>query len=454
MSTPGTTEACRRPRLLVIASTFPAAADDGTPAFVRDLALAEAEEFDTLVLVPRVPGAALREDRGGLLVRRFRYFPRRWEDLADGAIVENLRRRRSRWLQVLPFVLAETWALRRAIRRHRPDVLHVHWIVPQGLAALLVGRKVPWLITSHGGDLYALSDPASGWLKRAVLRRAGAVTAMNGDMAARLIAQGAAPETTHVLPMGADVDLIRAGGAAEEQVPGRILFVGRLVEKKGLAVLIDALRGVRAPGWSLEVAGDGPLRAELTARAEGLPVTFRGALPRTEIAKAYARSVVVAVPSVAAASGDQEGLPVALLEAMAAGCAVIGSRIAGIDAAVVDGDSGLLVPPGNAAALAAALDELLCDADRRAKLGAAARARADGFSVAAAGARYRSLLRDVAGSCAAGSCGPRWRRTSRHPSGSVCPGPRPRAAPPAECRRPGRSLSAASPSSVLCRGAA
>jgi glycosyltransferase involved in cell wall biosynthesis len=397
MWTPKVAEAGRRPTLLVLASTYPGAADDGTPAFVRDLAVAESADFDTVVLVPRVPGAARREVADGIAVERFRYFPRRWEDLADGAILENLRRRPSRWLQVLPFVLAESWALRRAVRRHRPDVLHVHWIVPQGIAALLAARDVPWLVTTLGGDVYALSDPVSARLKRAVLRRSGAVTAMNADMTARLVAQGAPAGHTHVLPMGADVTAVRAAGAGVTRAPGRILFVGRLVEKKGLAVLLDALRRVRTPGWSLEVVGDGPLRPALEAAAAGLPVTFRGALPRTELARAYARSEVVAVPSVAAASGDQDGLPVALLEAMAAGCAVVGSRIAGIDAAVLDGDSGLLVPPGDAAALAATLDDLLGDPEKRAKLGAAARARSEEFSVAEVGARYRALLREVAG---------------------------------------------------------
>lgn len=383
-----------RPRLLVLASTFPASADDGTPAFVRDLASHEAGEFDTVVLVPRVPGAPRRETDGGIVVERFRYFPRRWEDLADGAILENLRRRPSRWLQVVPFLVAEAYALRRAVRRHRPDVVHLHWIVPQGFAALLGAPRVPWLVTTLGGDVYGLQDPLSVRVKRAVLRRAGAVTAMNADMRAQLIEQGARAGTTHVLPMGADVDTVRAAGEGVERVPGRIVFVGRLVEKKGLAVLLEALRRVDAQ-WSLEVVGDGPLRAPLEAAAAGLPVRFLGALPRTELAKAYARSEVVAVPSVPAASGDQDGLPVALLEAMAAGCAVVGSRIAGIDAAVVDGDSGLLVPPGDAPALAAALTELLGDADRRVKLGAAARSRADEFSVPVIGERYVELLHGI-----------------------------------------------------------
>ena len=387
----------RRPRLVVLASTFPAVSGDSTPAFVRDLAAAEATEFDTLVLVPRVPGARPHERAGRLAVRRFRYFPRRWEDLAEGAILENLRRRPSRWLQVLPFVVAEAWALRRAVRRHRPDVLHVHWLLPQGVAALIAGREVPWILTTHGGDVYGLRDPLSRRLMGLVLREAAAVTAPNSDMTDRLVRLGAAPDSVHVLPMGADVDAVRAAGVGVERVPGRIVVVGRLVEKKGVGVLLDALRRLEPSGWSLEVVGDGPLRAELESAAAGLPVTFLGALPRRDVALAFARAEVVVVPSVPAASGDQDGLPVTLLEGMAAGCAVVGSRIAGIESAIVEGDSGLLVPPGDAGALAAALADLLADADRRAKLGAAARARAEDFSVAAAGHRYRALLREVAG---------------------------------------------------------
>ena len=94
-----------RPRLLVLASTFPTSPDDGTPAFVRDLAAREGEEFDVMVVVPRVPGGSAREVDGMMVVERFRYFPSRWEDLADGAIIENLRARPSRWLQVLPFMI-------------------------------------------------------------------------------------------------------------------------------------------------------------------------------------------------------------------------------------------------------------------------------------------------------------------------------------------------------------
>jgi glycosyltransferase involved in cell wall biosynthesis len=343
-----------------------------------------------------VPGAPREEEDGPLRVVRFRYFPSRFETLAHGAIIENLRSRRWSWLQVVPFLLAEAFALRRLVREHRPDVLHIHWILPQGAVALLTARAVPWLVTTLGGDVYALRNPLAIRLKRMVVRRARAVTTMNSDMRDRLVAIGAPATTTHVMPMGADVDAVRSAAAGIAPVPGRLLFVGRLVEKKGLVVLLDALRMIPAGvTWSLDIVGDGPLRSRLEAAAQGLPVRFLGQLGRDELSRSLGASSVVVVPSVPAASGDQDGLPVALLEAMAVGRPAVGSRLSGIDDAIVDGETGLLVPAGDAGALATALEKLLTDTALCASLGAAASQRAESFSVSAIGSRYSSLLDEV-----------------------------------------------------------
>ena len=239
------------------ASTYPARAGDGTPAFVRDLAAAESSRYETTVLVPSVPGSVGDEVDGALDVRRFRFFPRRWEDLADGAILENLRSRKSRWLQVPAFLLAEVLAVRRLVRSIQPDVLHVHWLIPQGLAALVAAPRVPKLVTTLGGDLYGLRDPVSRRLIRLVLANSAAVTTMNSEMRDKLIGLGADPAATHVLPMGADVEMIRPLAAASERQPNRILFVGRLVEKKGATVLLAALKELGPGGYELRIVGDG-----------------------------------------------------------------------------------------------------------------------------------------------------------------------------------------------------
>ncbi|WIB35297.1 hypothetical protein DEJ15_13280 [Curtobacterium sp. MCJR17_043] len=135
--------ATARPRLLVLASTFPSHPDDGVPAFVLDLARQEAVEFDTAVLTPRVAGAARAETVDGVRVRRFAYFPRRFEDLADGAILDNLKADRKRVLQVPALVAAQWLAVRRAVRAGKPDVIHAHWAIPQAFVAALAAPGVP-----------------------------------------------------------------------------------------------------------------------------------------------------------------------------------------------------------------------------------------------------------------------------------------------------------------------
>lgn len=381
-----------RPRLLVLASTFPSSPSDPTPGFVRDLCREEARSYDTLVLLPAVPGAPPAEDADGIRLRRFRFFPRRWEDLADGAIIENVRTRKSRLLQVPAFLGAETMAVRRAVREFRPDVVHAHWLIPQGLAAVVANRTVPLVATAHGGDVYALRDPASTALLRAVVRRSAFVTTQNAEMRERLVHLGCPPDRAVVLPVGADTERFRSVAATRHRDPRRIVFVGRLVEKKGLAVLLDALRSLDAESFHLVVIGDGPQRSELERRAGGLPVSFTGALSRAVVAEQYAEASIAVFPSVRASSGDQDGLPLALIEAMASGCAVVGSDLPGLAEAIEHGRSGLLAPAGEAPALAAVLATLLRDGDLRSKLGDAARERAELFSAARAGERFVELL--------------------------------------------------------------
>ena len=117
---------------------------------------------------PRVPHARDVEDQGKRLrIERFPYFPKRWETLASGAIIENVRASRTNLVQVPAFFGAEAIAVRHAVKRFRPDVIHAHWIVPQGLVAIAAARSVPLVVSTLGGDIYALRgrfwDPVQGW---------------------------------------------------------------------------------------------------------------------------------------------------------------------------------------------------------------------------------------------------------------------------------------------------
>jgi len=381
-----------RPRALVVATTYPARPGDGTPGFVADLCAELALEFDVTVVVPAVPGAMRREASadGSLTVVRHRYFPKRWETVADGAILENVRARRSSLVQV-PFLVASQWlAVRREFRRAHPDVIHAHWLIPAGVSARGLARRAPLVVTTLGGDLYALTGALPTRLKRKVVAAAGVVTVMNSDMADRARALGA----THVrvMPMGARFSVV---SPVQATGPVRLLAVGRLVEKKGFDVLLAALKQV--PDAVLTIVGDGPQGEALRSAAAGLGgrVAFAGHLDRAGLDEAYRHADIAVFPSRPAASGDQDGLPVAMLEAMGSGLAVIASDLPGLNEAVVDGISGVLVPPGDHAALAATIRELAADPAQRRALGDAAASRARDYSVEAVGEGYRELLREV-----------------------------------------------------------
>jgi glycosyltransferase involved in cell wall biosynthesis len=189
------------------------------------------------------------------------------------------------------------------------------------------------------------------WLARRVLRRARLVIAVSNDLAERARALGAV--NVRVIPNG--VELPAHVGAEAE--PAEVLYAGRLSPEKGVVELLDAARGL-----NLVVAGDGPLR-------DRVPFA-RGFVQHDELQQLYARAAVVACPS------RREGFGVACLEAMAHGRPVVATRVGGLLDLVVDGETGIVVPPRDPAALRSALERLLADPDLRRRLGAAGRERA------------------------------------------------------------------------------
>jgi glycosyltransferase involved in cell wall biosynthesis len=192
-------------RVLVLTSTFPRWANDNEPRFVLDLCRHLAAHADLLVLAPHTAGAALDEQIEGVRVRRYRYFPTRWQSLAyEGGIMARLRRNPARMLQV-PFLLGALGrATRLALREWSPDVIHAHWIIPQGLVAAATAGGVPILCTSHGTDLHGLRGPLLRRLKAWTLKRCGFVTVVSDSLAT--VAHELAPGCpVDVIPMGTDV---------------------------------------------------------------------------------------------------------------------------------------------------------------------------------------------------------------------------------------------------------
>ena len=395
-----------KPRLLVLTSTFPRWAGDREPPFVFELSRRLADTFDVHVLAPHAAGARREEFLGGLHVHRFRYAPETLQQLAyDGGILARLRQRRWRLLLVPCLLAGQWWALRRLLRREHFDAIHAHWLVPQALVAILAGvpKSCALLCTSHGGDLFGLRGRLLGRLKRGILARCTSVTVVSAAM--RDEVQRLRPgQAVDIIPMGTDLAECFTPSPTVAREPNAILFAGRLVEKKGVAYLIDAIARLRQQGRSvvLRIAGSGPELETLRAQAQRLgiasAVDFLGAIDHTRLADLYRQASVAVVPSVVAASGDQEGFGLVIVEAMGCECPVVASRLPAIDDIAIDGETALLVPPADPAALADAIATVLDDPSAAGRRAMAARVRVlERFDWVSITSRYAALLLRLVG---------------------------------------------------------
>lgn len=288
-----------------------------------------------------------------------------------------------------------------ACLRHRPAIVHAHASTGASFVrkslVLLVARAsgCKTIFHLHGGAFRQYALERSGALMRRWIRhtleRSSLVIALSDSWAAFL--RGFAPRArVAVLPNAVPLPALR-----EEGEPGRVLFLGRIEAAKGIAELIDAvaLLAPRFPQLRLVLGGSGELEAlRQAAQARGIleRVELRGWLDAPARDAELARAAVFCLPSHA------EGLPMALLEAMAAGKAVVASAVGGIPELVHDGENGLLVPPRDGAALAAALARLLGDAGLCRQLGARARATVEnGYSTQSVCGRLAAIYNDLAG---------------------------------------------------------
>lgn len=395
----------------------------------------------------RVLQAIANLDRGGgqEVVRTLvRYLPEAGSDpvvvsLADGPLrgeIEALGvpveivRGRTKALTSGPAAIGELRRIRadlaRVVARHRPEVIQTHLLRSLDFLALTLRREpgvraVFWTVHNAMLDLRADQLPgAQRWLLgpkrlahrtlyRAGGRLADGFIAVSSDVAESVRAAYRPPSgRLSVIPNGVDVErytqavdrnAVRASIGVAPEAPLAIV-VAKLMTQKGHAVLLDALPGVldRVAGLRVVLVGEGELRDALEARVAGAglqdSVTFAG--NRGDIAQLLAASDLFVLPSL------WEGLPMALLEAMASGLPVVATAVSGTREVIEDGRSGILVPPGDAPALGAAMIAVLERPETAAALGAAARSRVeDCYSARAQAQRhaelYRSRLASISG---------------------------------------------------------
>lgn len=394
-------------RLLVVTAAYPGPADPVRAVWLENLnlALSRPPETEVAVVAPRVSRTdPLEELRRGLRVRRFRY--------PGGRRLKDIRRPSA--FVVGAYLLSAFRTSLSECRRLRPDAILCHWVLPAGPAAALAARaaRAPLVLVAHGSDVnrYARSYRVGRMLARFAVRSARAAVAVSEDLRGALVRElGARPARTHVVPMGIDAALFRRERLDPEDAEARkvgararlgldptrrlLLFVGDLIEEKGLRNLLAARRALEASGLAVDLvlAGEGPLRAAAEAEAPSAEGRIRtlGIVPQEELASWYRAADLLVLPSAS------EGCPVSVEEALACGLPVVASRVGGLPEIVDDGVTGRLVRPGDLGELERALRECL-DPERLAALRRGVFASSRDDSIGARAEEFRRILAEVA----------------------------------------------------------
>jgi glycogen synthase len=293
--------------------------------------------------------------------------------------IKAIRRKqdRSSALEQIVFMVLSCLATLRLLRSWRPDITLAYFGVPCGPAALLakIFYGVPFVVSLRGGDVpgfrpydFATYHRLVSPLLRIIWKQAEVLVA-NSTGLQDLAQKFDSTVPISVIPNG--VDITRYAEVQRQWAPPKLLLVGRLVYQKGVDLLFKALADLSDQNWTLSLVGDGPELDNLQSQASTLGIAERVGYERwltgDALLQQYRAANLFVFPS------RHEGMPNAVLEAMASGLPVIATRIAGNEELVIPGETGLLVPSEDTAALKNALAELIADAARREQMGKAAR---------------------------------------------------------------------------------
>jgi glycosyltransferase involved in cell wall biosynthesis len=309
------------------------------------------------------------------------------------------------------YLEAQHRAIMARAREGEADVIHAHWAIPTGPAAVMAARKlgIPSIITMHGGDVYV--NPEQGydfptrWYVRPALRwtlrHAGALTAITEDCRQHALRAGAPAHHIRLVFNGTDLRRFSPagnGGRSDPQFGPHMIFACRqLFPRKGIRFLLEAAAQLkpRFPDLKVVLAGDGFERPQLASLAAdlgiGQDVTFLGWVPNVDLPPYYRAAAVSVIPSL------EEGFGIPAAEAMGCEVAVVASDAGGLPEVVEHDVTGLVVPRGDSGALARAIGSLLDDPERRRAMGQAGRARALRlFDWDQSAEQFEQLYREVA----------------------------------------------------------
>jgi len=376
-------------KICIVTSSYPRFVDDAAGVFIHRMAMHLGKIGNRVVVVaPHSYGTRKHEILEGVEVYRFSYgITERHQTAAYGhGIYENLRANKLVAMQMPLFFRRCTRTCIRLNGFLKFDVFLAQWALPMGLAIVTIRRnlRTPVAIYCHATDVF-LTNLVSRNLAAYALRNCELVFA-NSQATARRISTIEPTCKPIVIPLGVDLGKFGYANPSNSTSRGKdLLFVGRLTDRKGIAYLVLAMRKIVAQtDCRLTVVGDGPLRNQLEEFCHDNEldhiIRFAGNLPLRELLHLYSECHLVVAPSVTTHSGEAEGFPMVVLEAMAHGKAVVAGKGGGTPELVHDGVNGLLVDPSDVDRLSRAILFLLQNDDVRERMGTQGREMADNYS--------------------------------------------------------------------------
>jgi glycosyltransferase involved in cell wall biosynthesis len=330
----------------IVTTSFPRWRQDYIGAFVYEAARAiQMKGFQVKVITMHHPGTPRHEFWDGIEILRTKYLPDSWELLKSegGGLPEVWKNKPRVRIQLLPFFIAFSFDV--ILHTRDCDILHANWTLSGAIAWMnhLLTKKT-YFVTVHGSDIYKTTKlPFITFLTRISLLKAKKVI---------VVSQGLAHEVNSIGIPYSHIEIIHDGVDTKNFAPlpykdrmSNILFVGSLIERKGVRYLIQAFANIVQlfPDTHLILMGEGYQRAECEELVQTCGLTervyFTGAQTREQVAEGMRKAKIFVLPSI------EEGLGVVLLEALASGTPIVASKIGGIPD-VVDGTVGILIPPG------------------------------------------------------------------------------------------------------------
>jgi glycosyltransferase involved in cell wall biosynthesis len=367
-------------RILVTASTYPRHKNDTTPNFVHELSRRLTKDFDIYVLCPYDKNSKKYEEFDNVKVYRYKYLPFGLGTLAyGGGIVSKLKENKFYYLQVAFFLLFQLIALKKIVKKEQINLIHAHWIIPQGLIAVLYkkifNKQIDILVTIHGSDIFSFSNNIGKWIKLFVLNNIDELTVVSTAIKGEVKKLGYKKEI-YVYPMGVDTKLFRPQNISKkirEELYIKdlfLLFVGRLAENKGVRYLLEAMPEVlkKYPLVKLVIIGEGALKDELIHLSESLNlsknVIFLGSVRHEQLPSYFATADIFIGSSIVAEGVGSEGFGLVFAEAMSCGTPVIATDLPAIEDIVKDNETGFIVRQKNSKEISEKIIYLLDNRDK------------------------------------------------------------------------------------------